>query len=256
VAEAREVNPEAGGTVSFRGVPYRERLLSRLRAGASGWKGELFPALEPLIPASALARPEERRARFAAALRNVGGEVHDLVECRDLRGAFREVLLSLRSGVNEPDAAPLAAIDGDPTWASLRDRADRPLVVAEVAREAGFEVRELPAERGGSVDVLARSALGITAADLAVAETGSVAQFTRPWRPRSISLLPPAHLVVLPADRIVAALEDLLVRAGPELGGASPYLTLITGPSRTADIEKVLTVGVHGPGRVAVVIVG
>jgi L-lactate dehydrogenase complex protein LldG len=254
------VNSEAGGTVSFRGVPFRgvsfrERLLARLRAGASGAAGDLFPAREAPVPAPPVARPEELRARFAAALRNVGGEVHDLVECRDLRGAFREVLSALRGGEEGAEPTQLAAIDGDPTWARLRG-GPRPLDVAALASEAGYEVHELPAEGGASVDVLARTALGITAADLAVAETGSVAQFTRRWRPRSISLLPPTHLVVLPADRIVAALEDLLAHAGPELGGDSPYLTLITGPSRTADIEKVLTVGVHGPGRVVVVLLG
>ena len=236
-------------------APFRERLLARLRAGAGGAGETNVPAAALSGPAGFAARPEELRARFAAALRSAGGEVHDLVECRDPRGALREVLASFRGEVTEPGAAPLAAIDGDPGWESLRDRQDRPLDVAAIVSEAGFEVREVRGDGNGAVEALARAALGITAADLAVAETGSVAQFSRPWRPRSISLLPPCHLVILPADRIVPAFEDLFSRAVPELGGGSPYLTLITGPSRTADIEKVLTVGVHGPGRVAVVVV-
>ena len=67
---------------------------------------------------------------------------------------------------------------------------------------------------------------------------------------------PPAHLVLVPEDRILPGLEDLLEAAASELAGPAGFLSLITGPSRTADIEKVLTIGVHGPGRLVAVVVG
>lgn len=74
-------------------------------------------------------------------------------------------------------------------------------------------------------------------------------------RHRLLSLLPKVHFAVLPADRIVATLGDALA-AARGAGGAPPRaLTLITGPSRTADIELTLVVGVHGPKELHVLLV-
>ena len=74
-------------------------------------------------------------------------------------------------------------------------------------------------------------------------------------RPSQISLLPPAHLIVLPEELILEDLADLIEAEAEHLAGPSGYMALMTGPSRTADIEKVLTIGVHGPGRLAVALV-
>jgi L-lactate dehydrogenase complex protein LldG len=97
--------------------------------------------------------------------------------------------------------------------------------------------------------------VGITSADFAVAETGSLLLTASPSRPRSASLLPSCHIVLLRGNRIVPTLEDALERyfeqAGPQLPSA---LLLITGPSRTSDIENDLSIGVHGPGRLIVVV--
>jgi len=76
-----------------------------------------------------------------------------------------------------------------------------------------------------------------------------------PGRPRLASLLPPVHVAILRADRIYSNLPAL-VTALAEKGTAGSNLVIITGPSRTADIEMTLTRGVHGPGEVHVVIVG
>lgn len=97
--------------------------------------------------------------------------------------------------------------------------------------------------------------VGITSADFAVAETGSLLLTAAPNRPRSASLLPSCHIVLLRADRIVPTLEDALERffkkEEPRLPSA---LLLITGPSRTSDIENDLSIGVHGPGRLIVIV--
>ena len=152
--------------------------------------------------------------------------------------------------------APRAAVDRDPAWARLAGRAAGPLAIAGALRAAGLDPVEVPAASDGETrSVLAAAAIGVTVADLAIADTGTVVQLGRPFRPRSVSLLPPAHLVVLPEDRILGSLDDVLAAAAGDLGGPEGYMTLITGPSRTADIEKVLTIGVHGPGRIAVAIV-
>jgi L-lactate dehydrogenase complex protein LldG len=76
-----------------------------------------------------------------------------------------------------------------------------------------------------------------------------------PQEARLVSLLPPAHIAVVPKDRILTGLDELFTRV-PLPADASSSLVLITGPSRTADIEQILVRGVHGPGLFSVVIVG
>jgi L-lactate dehydrogenase complex protein LldG len=95
--------------------------------------------------------------------------------------------------------------------------------------------------------------VGITGVDSLIAETGTVVLATRPDQPRAVSLLPPVHIVVAHRDQIVPDLFDLFAR-GSE-AGLPACLSLITGPSKTGDIELKLVTGVHGPGEVHVVLV-
>lgn len=90
--------------------------------------------------------------------------------------------------------------------------------------------------------------VGITTADLAVAESGSLLLSAQPGRRRMASLSPEIHVVLIPKDRIVATLEEALARLTTRTS------VLITGTSRTADIESVLVRGVHGPREVWVVV--
>jgi L-lactate dehydrogenase complex protein LldG len=73
-----------------------------------------------------------------------------------------------------------------------------------------------------------------------------------PDEPRSRSLLPERHISLLREDRIVAGLEELFAALRGELPSS---LAIVSGPSRSADIEQTLTIGVHGPGEVHVVLV-
>jgi L-lactate dehydrogenase complex protein LldG len=84
-----------------------------------------------------------------------------------------------------------------------------------------------------------------------LADTGSVVLASGPEEPRARSLLPEVHISLLAEDRIVAGLDDLFAALGQDLPSA---LAIVTGPSRSADIEQSLTVGVHGPGEVHVVL--
>jgi len=90
---------------------------------------------------------------------------------------------------------------------------------------------------------------GITGALAAVAETGTLAQISGSGRPQSASLLPDIHIAILQANTIYEKLPQLLNLR--EIREASS-VALISGPSRTADIEMTLTIGVHGPGEVHV----
>lgn len=88
--------------------------------------------------------------------------------------------------------------------------------------------------------------VGVTWADLAIAETGSILIRSGPGRARLHSLTPPVHVVLVRS--IVAHLEDAMAEFAQDR-----HAVLITGPSRTADIEGVLVRGVHGPGELIVV---
>jgi L-lactate dehydrogenase complex protein LldG len=84
-----------------------------------------------------------------------------------------------------------------------------------------------------------------------LADTGSVVLAAGPEEPRARSLLPAVHVSVLREDRILPGLAELFERIGSELPSA---LAIVTGPSRSADIEQSLTIGVHGPGEEHIVL--
>ena len=107
----------------------------------------------------------------------------------------------------------------------------------------------------------ARAAAGHGAGDriadglFGVAETGSVAVALRRAE-RGEALLSDRLWLLVPATEVVATLDEALARIATLVRDGRPYVTLMTGPSRTADIERALTVGVHGPGELHVVLVG
>jgi L-lactate dehydrogenase complex protein LldG len=100
--------------------------------------------------------------------------------------------------------------------------------------------------------------VGISGVDALIAETGTVVLKARPDEPRSLSLLPPVHIAVAERGQLLADLFDLF-ESFPAPGGQGPALpscvSLITGPSKTGDIELRLVTGVHGPGEIHVVLV-
>jgi L-lactate dehydrogenase complex protein LldG len=92
---------------------------------------------------------------------------------------------------------------------------------------------------------------GVSTALYALADTGSVVLAPSPDEPRARSLLPDVHVTLLHENRILPGLDELFAALGPDLPSA---LAIVTGPSRSADIEQKLVVGVHGPGEVHVVL--
>ena len=97
------------------------------------------------------------------------------------------------------------------------------------------------------------AAVGITSADYCLADTGTFVMLASPMNARLISLLPPAHIAVVSRDQMLSGLDELLVTI-PLPAEQTSSMVLITGPSRTADIEQILVRGVHGPGEIHVVI--
>ena len=97
-------------------------------------------------------------------------------------------------------------------------------------------------------------AVGITGAEAGLAESGSVVVASGQGRSRMASLIPSLHIALLSRDLMWASLAHW-IHAHPDALGSEANWTVITGPSRTADIEQVLTLGVHGPREVHVLLV-
>jgi L-lactate dehydrogenase complex protein LldG len=117
------------------------------------------------------------------------------------------------------------------------------------------------AERGGCTvhvetndDILFSVDVGVTGVAAAIAETGTLVTTSGPATARGSSLIPPVHVAVVRASQILPDLCDFFagLASDPQLPA---NVNLITGPSKTADIEGILVTGMHGPGEVYVLLV-
>ena len=120
------------------------------------------------------------------------------------------------------------------------------LRVCETLREAGFDAKtwdEITLDEAYELDA------GVTDVYAAISETGSLVIRPSAQHGRALSLVPPLHVAIVEPGNYLPDLVDLFEKL---LSEGSPNVTLITGPSKTADIEGSLVVGVHGPGVVKV----
>ena len=113
------------------------------------------------------------------------------------------------------------------------------LGVSEILAGLGVEMVSSHAGK----DALARCDLGVTGVDMALPETGTLILRASPQQPRAVSLLPRVHLALVRPANLRAGSGD---RSSREIR-TDPYSVFVTGPSRTADIELTVTIGVHGP---------
>jgi L-lactate utilization protein LutC len=128
------------------------------------------------------------------------------------------------------------------------------LPLTEALTALGVEVhRAASLAEADSQPVFFAADIGISGVDHVIAETGTLALTTRPDQPRAASLLSPVHIAVAHPRQILPDLFDLF--AGRWQAGLPSCLSLITGPSKTGDIELRLVTGVHGPGEVHLVLV-
>ncbi len=122
--------------------------------------------------------------------------------------------------------------------------------ITEALRSRNIEVYTEPteiAEHAPTADI------GISGVEFGVAETGSVFQEGYAIATRLVTILPPLHVVFLPSANIVPDIPEAFEIIAKNFDRG--YVGFITGPSRTADIERVLTIGVHGPSRFAIIAV-
>ena len=115
-------------------------------------------------------------------------------------------------------------------------------------------------QRAAQLQELEPATVCITGADVAIAESASIVLRGGPGRPRLASLLAPIYIAIIRKSQLVRGLGEALMRLqsqhAEDFFRDASTLTFITGPSRTADIELTLTLGVHGPREVHAIILG
>lgn len=97
--------------------------------------------------------------------------------------------------------------------------------------------------------------VSITTAFAGIAETGTVVLLSDPTSPTTLNFMPEHHIVLVKRSRIVAHLEDVWTRLRDETNGMPRTVNLITGPSRTGDVELNMEFGAHGPRRLYVLLI-
>jgi len=217
----------------------REVILARVRAALEQ------PSHLPQAPEGVVARieaairtltPPDLRglaAQFKRELEAVSGECYLLSSPQAAAEKLKELL----------GAAPAAelALDGDPLSRAAAERLET---------TARFDASTLATEERRSQ--LAAASAGLVTADFGIADTATCVLRHDAARSRWAAVLPETLYVLLPAERLVPHLQALTAR--PD-AAAIRDLVMITGPSRTADIEKILILGAHGPKRLVVLII-
>lgn len=241
----------------------RDRFLDTVRAAVqSGAGADAAPNAE----ASAISAASDVDERAADVLQQTAADKHDLLlqlrESAERAGA----VVSMAGSVEEAAEYVVSVtrnIEARSVVRSGHDVLDR-LGIDDALSAAGVEVTESSApkhsgrqSRGEELrDHAARADIGITGVDYAIAETGSCVIIPRPGVSRAVSLLPPVHVAVVEAGRVLPSLDELftLRRSDFLKGTMGSYMNIITGPSRSADIEYTIVKGVHGPGEVHLVL--
>lgn len=205
-----------------------ETFLSRVRAALRGCP----PTAEPRSyeVARLVSGEVDRLEHFERMAREAGMELRRVSNVQQLVQAIEQIVAETRARL---------------VYCPPQDWPGRAEVL-ERLRGLGCEIIERPDE-----EQLFTADLGLTAALAGIAETGSLVVASGFDSARLASLAPPVHLAVLQASAIIPDLIDWAERAKD----LPAHLTFITGPSKSADIEQELVVGVHGPGRVWVLVV-
>ena len=180
--------------------------------------------------------PQARAERLRAALQAAHAEVHDVDAgnwaALALQIAVEKGVRRLLIGADTPHGEALAAANTHP---------DLQIVRYAQAIEAWKD------------ELFDRIDAGLSAARSAIAETGSLVLWPDAREPRLMSLVPPLHIVLLDADTIHADFHSAMTAEGWAAGMPTNAL-LISGPSKTADIQQTLAYGAHGPRELVVLL--
>ena len=213
----------------------RESILGRIRTALAG-DSPLDRPPAPEVWARQNPTTDEMSERFVREIEAVAGEVH---RCRSMDEARKELLELL----SQLDQATVGAVDRPLT---------RELTSQLAPDRIDWGAPDRPAQE------MAQWSASVVAADCLLADTGTCMVACATAYERLMCYLPPVSIVVATAERLFehlpAAWDQIAPRAAdPAVRGEFVF---ITGPSRTADIEKILILGVHGPKRLIVLLVG
>ena len=176
------------------------------------------------------AMPADLAARFVERAQDMSSTLECVAHRRAIPAAVRRYVDALRiegadrAGVCWPEFADL-------DWAG-----------------AGLQIECRPTSGGDR--------LGITGAWCAIAETGTVVVLSGADTPTGTTLLPDTHIAVVPATRLVSGMEEMFALLRAERGRLPRAINMISGPSRTGDIEQTIVLGAHGPFRVHILLLG
>ena len=223
----------------------REAMLDRIERA-------LRTARIPSLPGTRNALVESGFSRTSPTSGPPEGGPHVGQDDRDPKALLDRFLLEARAlGVE-------AFVEG--SVASVRERL---AAIVGTRRVLSWNPERLPYDAGaivagaclGSAPLReqADAEIGVTGCDAAIAETGSLVLLSAPGAARTVSLLPPVHVALVRPQDLCFSMGGFFEASAARMADASSC-TVVTGPSRTADIELSLTIGVHGPGRVVVII--
>jgi L-lactate dehydrogenase complex protein LldG len=216
-AQPSGLNPALVG----RGVPTAPHT-----AESNAHPSSLARAWLPLIGESF----EARLALFQKNSNDLKSTFHLVNDLDQLAGLLR----NLRDSENWKKAATHSG--------ELTDEAVRGLNLPVCRTDQPYDVKELE-----SCDV------GITECDALIAQTGSILVTARSAGGRALSVLPPHHVVLARREQLLADLPDAFALLKKKYGTNYPsFISVITGPSRTGDIERILVLGAHGPKKLTI----
>jgi L-lactate dehydrogenase complex protein LldG len=218
----------------------REAVLKRVRSavGASGERDDARAQAEAYIAAHAHGPrptiPDDVAAQFIRRAGDMASTVEAIADRADIPAAVARYVEALQlspllaaqkahAGVCWPELADL-------DWAG-----------------AGLAIESRPATGDDR--------LGITGCYCAIAETGTLVMLSGPDTPTGTTLLPDTHVAIVRRERIVAGMEEAFALIRRERGAMPRAINMISGPSRTGDIEQTIVLGAHGPYRVHILVV-
>ncbi|MGI4865673.1 MAG: LutC/YkgG family protein [Janthinobacterium lividum] len=202
----------------------RDSMLARIRTALAAGPAPQPPQPDWAAPVHPPLPQADLAVTFAANFRRIGGEFF-----------YCETLLQLGDELN--------------TWLAERLPADQKFYVWEPAQQASLTAASVPFE-ATEADFKAQAAVGLTSCEALVARTGSLVVGPATASGRRLSIYPDQHVVLARPSQVVAEIGDALRAMQARYGAQLPsMLSLTTGPSRTADIEKTLVLGAHGPRR-------
>lgn len=204
----------------------REQLLSRIRTALAAGPAPMPPVPDWTAPVHPPLPHADLAVLFAENFRRIGGEVFYCESSAQLGAELR-------------------------AWLAERLPIGQQFYVWEPSMQALLTAAEVPFQ-ATEADFRAQAAVGLTSCEALVARTGSILVAPATASGRRLSIYPDQHLVLARPSQVVAEIGDALREAQARYGANLPsMLSLTTGPSRTADIEKTLVLGAHGPRRLS-----